>query len=161
MAVKTVIIGLGNPILSDDGIGIFAVREIKKRLPGDFNGDIREASLAGFNLLDLLLGYDEAIIVDSIQTKDGIVGEVYEFEPQALKETVRLASIHDLNLVTALELGKRLDLPVPKKVLIFAVEVEDNVTFREGCCDKVAAAIPVIVERVTGYLEENRQIQTR
>ncbi len=152
MAVKTVIIGLGNPILSDDGVGIFAAREIKKVLPSNIQVDVKEASLAGFNLLDLMLGYQEAIIIDSIQTKDGQVGDIYEFSPDALKETVRLASIHDLNLPTSLELGKRLQMPVPEKVLIYAVEVEDNTTFYEGCCAKVSASIPAIVQRVVEHL---------
>ncbi len=152
MAVNTVIIGLGNPILSDDGVGIFAARRIKEVLPPGLPVEVKEASLAGFNLLDLLLGYDRAIIIDSIQTKNGKIGEIYEFTPDALKETVRLASIHDLNLATALEFGKMMKMPVPEKITIIAVEVEDNTTFKEGCSEKVAAAIPGIVEKITNYL---------
>lgn len=152
MAVKTVIIGLGNTILSDDGVGIFAARKIGETLPPDSTVEIKEASLAGFNLLDLLLGYEQAIIIDAIQTKNGVIGEVYEFTPEALKETVRLASIHDLNLATALEFGKMLNMPVPEEINIIAVEVGDVTTFKEGCCEEVAAAIPIIVEKARSYL---------
>ncbi len=152
MAVKTVIIGLGNPILSDDGVGIFTAREIKEKLPPGAPVDVKEASLAGFNLLDLMLGYDKAIIIDSIQTRDGKVGEIYEFSPDALKETIRLVSIHDMNLATSLDFARMLKMPAPETVTIYAVEVEDNTTFKEGCSDKVADAIPIIVDKVLHHL---------
>lgn len=154
MAVKEkIVIGLGNPILSDDGVGIFAAREVKKNLPPDSRIDVVEASLAGFNLLDLMLGYKEAVIIDSIQTKDGKVGEIYEFTPDALVETIRLASVHDFNMATALKFGKMMGMDVPGRVTIYAVEVADNSTFYEGCCREVENAIPEVVEKVLQDLE--------
>ncbi len=154
MAVaKTVIIGLGNPILSDDGVGIFVARELERLLMEDPSIDVVEASLAGFNLLDLFLGYDEAILIDSIQTRGGRVGDIYEFTPENLRHTIRLASIHDLNLATLLEFGKMMKMPIPKKITIFAIEIEDNTTFKEGCCDEVSAAIPKVVKKVLRQLD--------
>jgi hydrogenase maturation protease len=152
--MSIIIIGLGNPILSDDGVGIFAARELAKRYAGDVSVDVVEASLAGFNLLDLFLGYEKAIIIDSIMTKGGKVGDIYEFTPETLKHTIRLASIHDLNLATLLEFGKLMKMPIPKEITIFAVEIEDNSTFKEGCCDRVAAAIPKVVEKVLEILAD-------
>ncbi len=153
MAVtKKVVIGLGNPILSDDGVGIFAARELEKRLPKNGAIDVVEASLAGFNLLDLFLGYEEAILIDSIQTRGGKVGDIYEFSPETLKHTIRLASIHDLNLATLLEFGRMMNMSIPEKVTIIAVEIEDNTNFKEGCCDLVEAAIPKVVEMVEKQL---------
>jgi len=147
---RTIVIGLGNPILSDDGVGIFAARALEEKLAGEgmANVDVVEASLAGFNLLDLILGYKEAVIIDSIQTKDGRVGEIYCFTPETLVHTIRLASIHDVNLATALEFGKAMDMDIPHKVTIYAVEIADNSTFAEGCCEEVSAAIPRVVEMV-------------
>lgn len=152
--MSIIIIGLGNPILSDDGVGIFAARELAKRYAGDVSVDVVEVSLAGFNLLDLFLGYEKAIIIDSIMTKGGKVGDIYEFTPETLKHTIRLASIHDLNLATLLEFGKLMKMPIPKEITIFAVEIEDNSTFKEGCCDRVAAAIPKVVEKVLEILAD-------
>lgn len=149
---KKVVIGLGNPILSDDGVGIFAARELEKSFLGDASVDVIEASLAGFNLLDLFLGYEEAILIDSIKTRGGRVGDIYEFSPETLKNTIRLASIHDLNLATLLEFGRMMNMPVPEKITILAIEIEDNTNFKEGCCEPVAAAIPEVVERVKKLL---------
>ncbi len=150
-----VVIGLGNPILSDDGVGIFVARRVKeeltsRRLPVPV--DVVEASLAGFNLLDLLLGYQRAIIVDSIKTKGGTVGDIYQFSPEALAQTVRLASVHDLNLATALKFGKMMDMPLPGDITIYAVEVNDNTTFHEGCCPEVERVIPRLAEMVLAAL---------
>lgn len=152
---KRVVIGLGNTILSDDGIGIFVSREVAKRINQD-NVEVVEASLAGFNLMDLLMGYDEAIIIDSIKTNGGKVGDIYQIDPDSLSQTVRLASVHDLNLATALEFSKMLNLPIPNKILIYAVEVMDNTTFKEGCCEEVAATIPSLTELVLKKLNEKR-----
>lgn len=149
---KKVVIGLGNPILSDDGVGIFAARELEKELSEDASVDVLEASLAGFNLLDLFLGYEEAILIDSIKTRGGKVGDIYEFSPETLKNTIRLASIHDLNLATLLEFGRMMNMPVPEKITILAIEIEDNTNFKEGCCQPVAAAIPEVVERAKKLL---------
>ncbi len=153
---KKVVVGLGNPILSDDGVGIFVAREVKEKLAaqslGDFQVDVVEASLAGFNLLDLLLGYEQAIIVDSIKTDGGVIGEVYEIAPDDLAQTVRLASVHDLNFATALEFGKMMSMPMPEKIDIFVVEVGDNSTFCEGCCAEVTETIPQLTELVLDRL---------
>lgn len=145
---KSIIVGLGNPILKDDGVGIFAARIIQELLPEDSEVEVVEASLAGFNLLDMVVGYEKAVIIDSIQTKEGKVGDVYEFTPDAVKHTVRLASIHDINLVTALEFGKMMKLDIPHTVNIYAVEVADNATFGEGLCEEVEAALPEVVDKV-------------
>lgn len=145
---KNIVVGLGNPILKDDGVGIFAARIIQELLSEDDGIEVAEASLAGFNLLDLIVGYEKAIIIDSIQTKDGKIGDIYEFTPDAIKHTVRLASIHDMNLVTALEFGKMMKMEIPHTVNIYAVEVADNATFGEGLCEEVEAALPEVVEKV-------------
>ena len=68
------VLGLGNPILGDDAVGIFVAREIK-RLAGERTGvTVKEASVGGFDLLDLLEGYRGAVIIDAIKTAGGRPG---------------------------------------------------------------------------------------
>lgn len=150
---KTIVLGLGNPILTDDGVGILAVEKVARQIEHPLV-DFQWCSLAGFELLDLLVGYDQAIIVDSIKTGKYPVGQVMELEADSLMSTVRLASVHDINLATALELGRLLELPVPAEITIYVVEVADNTTFREGCCREVAAAIPLLENAVIKLLAE-------
>jgi hydrogenase maturation protease len=175
--MKTIILGLGNTILTDDGAGIYVVREIKdllkSRIPpsplfqrgvrGDF-GDptisrshdltIQEASLGGFNFIDLLEGYDRAVIVDAIHTKDGKPGEFYELDPSALKPSARLSSLHQIDFATACELAKNMEIAFPKEIAIFVMEVEDEFSFGEKPTPKVEAAIPKMAVAVINILED-------
>lgn len=151
--IKTLILGLGNPILSDDGAGPAVARELESRLDPR-EATIAEASLGGLNLLDLMVGYDRVIIIDAIKTEGGRAGQIYRLDPAALAATRYAASPHDVNLVTALELGKRLGLSLPQKIDIFAIEVDDTGTFSEACTPAVAAAIPACAAMITGELNK-------
>lgn len=150
---KTVVIGLGNPILADDGVGFLVVEEVSRKIVHP-QIDFQLCSLAGFELLDVVEGYQKLIIVDSIKTGKHPVGEVMELDVSSLFTTVRLASVHDINLATALELGETLGIEVPKDIEIYVVEVEDNASFRESCCPQVAAAIPVLSQAVLDSLKK-------
>jgi hydrogenase maturation protease len=144
---KTLILGLGNPILSDDGVGPAVARELESRIDPE-EATVTEASLGGLNLLDLIVGYDRIIIIDAIKTEGGRAGQIYRLDPDALKTTRYTASPHDVNLVTALELGNKLGLAMPKKIDIFAVEVSETELFSEKCTPPVAAAVPKCVEMI-------------
>jgi hydrogenase maturation protease len=150
--MKTLVLGLGNSILSDDGVGLQVARELKTNLDQQ-EVTVEETSLAGLNLLDLLADYDRAIIVDAIQTVGGKPGQIYRLSSEALDTTTHTASVHDVNFATALELGKRLGLPLPKQIDMFAIEVEDASTFSEECTPKVREAIPICVETIIQELK--------
>ncbi|MFH1383078.1 MAG: hydrogenase maturation protease [Chloroflexota bacterium] len=151
--MKTLILGMGNPILSDDGVGIYVARALADL---DHPGTtVMEAGVAGLELLDLLTGYDRAIIIDAIQTKEGRIGQIYRLMPQGLDTTRHAAAPHDVNFATALELGKRLGLAMPREITIFAIEAGDVSTFSEKCSPEVEQAIPVCVEKVVEVLSGN------
>ena len=156
--MKTLVLGLGNPILSDDGIGPKIAGELEGRVGK--NVTVMETSMAGLNLLDLLVGYDRAIIVDAIQTPGGRVGDIYRFDLEALQTTRHAASTHDVNLTTALELGKRLGMDVPGKIDILAIEVADVSNFSEECTPAVAEAVPVCVEMIVEELKADDPART-
>ena len=145
--MKTLILGLGNPILSDDGAGLRVAGELKAKLD-QREVAIMETSMAGLSLLDLLAGYDRAIIIDAIQTTRGVPGRIYRLDPETLDFTRHVGSPHELNFATALELGNRLGLALPREIVIFAIEVADASTFSEECTPEVRRAIPVCVEMI-------------
>ena len=68
--MKTLVLGLGNPILSDDGVGLRVARAVESQLSQQ-EITVMETSMGGLSLLDLLTGYDRAIIIDAIQTRGG------------------------------------------------------------------------------------------
>jgi hydrogenase maturation protease len=145
--MKTLVLGMGNPILSDDGAGIRVAQEVGNQL-NDPQVTVAETSEAGLRLLDSIVGYDKVIIIDTIQTKKGQAGQIYRMEPQDFSSAKHFSSPHQINLATALELGKMLNLAMPQKITIFAVEAKDISTFSEKCTPEVEQAIPKMVKMV-------------
>jgi len=144
---KTLLLGLGNSILKDDSVGLRVVRELGERVAGN-DVHIKEASFANIDLLEVIGPYERLIIVDSIKTEGGGAGEFYLLGLDDLQSTRHLSCPHDINLATALELGKRLGMPIPREIRIYAIEVEDNQTFSETCSPSVEGAIAGIVEEI-------------
>ena len=147
---------MGNPILSDDAVGVRLARDIGGRLsdaPGLFI--MEECSVGGLNIIEVLEGYDRAIILDSIRTAGSIPGDWHRFTSAALRETMNLGNIHDVNFATAMELGRRLGikLPAEEEIHIFAVEVLDLVTFSETMTQPMEKAYPEFLEAIFQEVE--------
>jgi hydrogenase maturation protease len=145
--MKILVLGIGNPILSDDGAGIRVAQEVGNQL-NDPQVTVAETSEAGLRLLDSIVGYDKVIIIDAVQTEKGQAGQIYHMEPEDFSFAKHFSSPHQINLITALELGNALDLAMPQKITIFAVEAKDITTFSEKCTTKVEQAIPKLVKMV-------------
>jgi hydrogenase maturation protease len=145
--MKTLILGVGNPILTDDGVGIKIAHKLKERKP---ELEVIETSEAGIALLDFIAGYDKLIIIDSIRTGKGKPGELYKLGLKALKPAANLSSSHGMDIATAYEIGQGLGYSMPKRISLYAVEIEDNTTFGEECTGEVEERIPLITEQIIG-----------
>jgi hydrogenase maturation protease len=155
--VKTILLGMGNPILSDDAVGVRLARDIGKRLTGSPKVSIvEECSVGGLNILDLVEGFDRLIVLDSIRTTGGIPGEWHRFTSEALRGTMHLNNVHDANFATALELGRRMGMRLPSwgDIHIFAVEVQDNETFSEVMTGPLERAYPLYSMDIFEEIEE-------
>ena len=153
MKSHTVVVGLGNPILADDGIGIAVARALEPRLAGT-GVAVAESAWGGMRFLDLLTWFDRAVLVDAIQWRHGPIGTVYCLTPEEAIPTVRAVGYHDVSLGLALQLGARLGIPLPKSIVVFAVEVDDTTTVREGLSPAVAAAVPEVIQEIEDLLAE-------
>jgi len=143
--MNTLILGIGNSILTDDGVGIKIAQRLKEE-----NAKLKviETSEAGITLLDLIAGYDKLIIIDAIKTEKGKPGDLYKLELEDLKPSKDFSSSHGIGIATAFELGQRLGYRLPKFVSIYAVEIKDNTTFGEKCTEEVEQRIPFIVKQI-------------
>ncbi len=152
--MKTLLIGMGNPILADDAIGIRLAKDFKARLERREAfarlAVVEECSVGGMNILEVMADCDRLIVLDSIKTQGGTPGDWYSFTAGSLRETMNLSSIHDTNFATALELGRRLGHKIPPEgeIHIFAVEVQDNLTFAETMTPPLESAYPAICEEI-------------
>jgi len=149
--LKTLVLGIGNPILSDDSAGLRVAQLLEERLD-DPGITVVETSAAGWNLLDLIVGYDRVIIIDTIQTEGGRAGEIYRLGLEDFRAMPRVASPHTADLITCLELGKTWRLALPAEIIILAIEAADVTTFSESCTPEVEAAVPRAVEMVLSEL---------
>lgn len=151
MKMKTLILGLGNPILTDDGVGILAAREIEARLNGNEDVDVSEVSVGGLRLMESMIGYDRVILIDAIQTDGGEPGAVYRMSLEELSEispTQHSASPHDASLTTALQAARSMGFDLPGSITVYAIEVENLWEFGEQPTQRVGEAIPRVVKAV-------------
>ena len=151
--MKTLVLGLGNPILTDDGVGIHVVRAAAAQCQRD-DVTFAEASVGGLRLLDVIVGYERIIMVDAICTPDGKPGDIHRLHPNDLRASLHSGSTHDLSLPGALALGRGMGmvLPADEDIVIIAIETEDVLTFGESCTPAVTAAIPHAVKAVLAEL---------
>ena len=158
---KTLIVGLGNPILGDDAIGWRVAEVVESRLRHEL--DVDEAgiefdylSLGGLSLMERFIGYDRAIIVDSIQTRDGKQGQVFSFALESLPDLSagHTTAAHDTSLQTALALGRQMGAELPEEVQVVAVEADRVFDFSDELTPAVAAAIPEAAVAVLTLLQQ-------
>jgi hydrogenase maturation protease len=155
---RTLVVGLGNPILTDDGVGVKVAYEVERALASVDREDVTvtEASVGGLRLMEMMIGYDRVILVDALTGCNGNVpGKVHRMtlgDLRNISPTQHSACAHDTSLVTALELGAQMELPLPNEISIFAIEVENVIDFCEESTPAVAAAIPEVVEAVLAEL---------
>ncbi len=141
------VLGLGNDMLSDDAMGLNVVRELRRRLPLTLDVAVKETGEMGLGLLDLIEGYRELIVVDSIQTGKAAPGYLHEFEGAALPVTPSV-SPHCAGIGEMLALGAALGLVMPERVTIFAVEVQDPFTLGNRLTPVLEAALPEVTRSV-------------
>lgn len=146
--MRTIVAGLGNPILSDDSVGIKVAGLVKQRLAGSAGVDVIEVYAGGLRLMEAIAGYDRAIIVDAVKTGDHAPGTIRKLSLDSLAQTRNMLCTHDGDLATALALGRDLGLKLPDSVEIIGIEVAEVELFSEELTSKVVAALPDAVAEV-------------
>jgi hydrogenase maturation protease len=157
--LKTIIIGLGNPILSDDAVGVRVARELKQRLGSAGEGavEVIEIYAGGIRLMDAMEGYDRAVIVDAMVTGVEKPGTVRRLSLSNLATTRNTLSVHDMDLPMALEMGRMLGVPLPSEVVIWGIEAKDVENFGE----KLTGDVEEAVSRTIELIEEELNLSLR
>jgi hydrogenase maturation protease len=157
--MSTRIIGLGNSILTDDGVGIYAAREVGRRLFQDHEGvnvDIVETEVGGFTLMELMAGWKKVILLDAIQFEGLQPGTVVRIDPGDLHTSLRIRSVHDIDLPTALELGRRMGFDMPMKLTVFGIQAQDMLTFGEFLTEPATRGMNEAVDLVLKEIQDSK-----
>jgi hydrogenase maturation protease len=171
---RRVVVGIGNPILTDDAAGLLLAREVRRRL-GRERWDLIELAAGGLEIMEAVLGYEQAVVIDSIVTGRGAPGDLYLVdsgqgasagrEPAAAGEEPNAGngepaseqgeaglrsgdSSHQIGLLEGLDLGRRLGLAVPENLRLYALEVADPFTFGTRLTRGVEESIPDAAARI-------------
>ena len=156
--MKTLVLGLGNPLLGDDGVGWRVAQQVRDQI-ADETAEVDFHAGGGLSLMERLVGYDRAIIIDAINTQRAPQGSVSCFALDDLPAEWRdaashLASAHETNLQTALIVGRQMDAVLPNKIVIVAIESQQVYDFTETLSPAVANAMPQAVQFVLNQIDD-------
>ncbi len=144
------VLGLGNDILGDDAVGLLAARRLRA---SPVQGvDVVETGEAGLALLDLLEGYDRALLLDSIVAGDHPPGAILEFTSADFAKIVG-PSPHYAGLPEVIRLAHALGIAFPGEIRVLACAVADPYQLRDGLSGPVQAAVAGMVERASRIVE--------
>ena len=154
--MKTLVIGLGNPILGDDGVGWRVAEEVARQTADNPDVEVDCVALGGLSLMERLTGAERVILVDAIFTGTKALGTLSHFTLDQLPDLSagHSASAHDTSLRNALNVGRSMDIPLPedRNVLIVAIETNHVYDFTQELSAPVAAAVPQAVALVLDSL---------
>ncbi len=160
--IRTRIIGLGNPILGDDGVGWKVAEQLEKE--NESKGahlphlviDIQKFSLGGLSLMEQMIDTDAVILIDAIQTGTQPIGSVCKFDLESLPNfsATHTTSVHDTSLQNALQAGRLLGANLPQIIRVVGIEAEKVYEFSEELSPAVEKAIPLACQAVWEYLLE-------
>jgi hydrogenase maturation protease len=147
--MRTLVLGIGNSILGDDGVGVRVAQAVASKIKDD-SIDVMDVNVDGLNLFDFILGYDRLVVIDAIVTEDGEIGEIYRLKPEQICSPSGSAiSPHHYTLASTIEIGNRLfPREIPQDVVVFAINTEDASTITEEMSQKVREAVPKAVNLV-------------
>lgn len=141
--MKTIVIGLGNPILGDDGVGWCVANEVKQKIGSRKQVDVDCLSLGGISLMEHMIGYERAILIDAF---------ISEAEPGAITvsklnelpnySAFHITSTHDTSLQNAIKLGKSLGAKLPDDVTVVGISAKHVYDFSEELSPAVSKSVP-------------------
>jgi hydrogenase maturation protease len=155
--VSILVVGLGNPILGDDGVGWRVADEVERRVDeASVPVEIERLALGGLSLMERLIGYDHVVLIDALATGDYPVGTVRRLRLQDLPDPSDgyTTAAHDTSLQTALEVGRRLGMSLPPIITVVAVETAATFEFSDNLSPPVETAVEVAASLVLELLSQ-------
>jgi hydrogenase maturation protease len=163
---KVLIVGLGNPILGDDGVGWHVAEKVKKHLEESYSQafhttselqiDVECLAVGGLSLMEQLNGYDRAVIVDAMMTGLQPVSSISVFDLEDLPDQAagHLSSAHDTTLQKALQVGGAMGVDLPEEITIVGIETNSVFDFSEELTPVLTAVVPQAVQTVLDLLNK-------
>jgi len=143
---RILVIGVGNLLLKDEGLGIHVVRELQKK---EFPPGVEaiEGGLTGISLIDFFQGSRKVVLIDAADMNLA-PGTVVRFTPEEIRSPSRNPkfSAHDLGLLEVLELAKALG-QCPPEVVIIGVQPKE-ISWGTDLTPELRASLPRVLKAV-------------
>ena len=146
--MKTIIVGLGNSILSDDSVGIKTASQVKERVGVSNEIDFLEIGAGGLRLMEAISGYNKAIIIDAMEKDPTSPGKIYKLTPDDFTCSKNISCKHDTSFIEALKIGNQMGVELPTEIKIWAIEAKNVTTFSEELTEEVAKSVPLVVDDI-------------
>lgn len=149
--MKILVLGLGNDFYGDDGVGLEVVRSLKKEWAAALHRpasacqvEFVESLLTGIGLLDVIVGYDALVIVDTIFKPHPVTGRIRLLEAKDVRD-IPGPSPHYISIPQTLTIGRQLGLKMPGVVKIIAVEAKHLYHLNEDLSEDMKRRLPDII----------------
>jgi hydrogenase maturation protease len=158
---ETIVIGLGNPVLGDDGVGWRVADEVERRLADAAGGPghlppirVERLAVGGIALMETLSGYARAVLIDAAEFPGGECGDVraWSLDELPTHATGHLDSVHDASLSAALTLGRRLGAQLPDRIDAVTIQVQECDVFGETLSPQAEGAVGPAADLVLDLL---------
>lgn len=150
------VLGLGNPVVGDDAAGLHVIDWLREHLPSALSPqvELQTCTRGGFELIDMLNGYERAIIADCLSFPEPVPGKIHRLSLDDVGGSSRLVGGHELSLAQAFAFTKRLSIPMPGQVEILGIEGGALDEFTEMLSPPVAAAVEETGQRILSLLHD-------
>ena len=157
-ASKILVLGLGNILLKDEGIGVHIAQQLQSKLL-PYNVEVIDGGTASLDVFLLTQGIDKVVVVDALRAGNK-AGTIYRAQLN-LEECDKLEqifsnegkiSLHQMGLIDALAAVRKMDC-APKEVVIIGVEPE-SVDLGLELTDRVKRKVPEIIDTVLKEIED-------
>jgi hydrogenase maturation protease len=144
-----VVIGLGNPLLSDEGIGVHLIRKLSEHQDEFPSVEFIDAGTGGLNILHLIANRKRAVIIDCAKMGKK-PGTIKQFKPADVQTTKKMThfSLHEADILRIIDLSRQLG-ECPEQILIFGIEPESlelGQSLSETLTDKIDLYIDTITK---------------
>ena len=149
---RNLLVGLGNPLRGDDGVGLVLAEKLGEWFPAL---KVLQAPLAGLELIEDLTETDRFYVIDALAMERPEELEVQCWRSGETCKPPSLASCHGLTIFQILDLARQLGFPGPGSWLVFGVPVESSGTVTEGLSDALRGRLPVIVQQIARFIADD------
>lgn len=155
--MRTIVIGVGNPLRGDDAVGLHVARGLETALAGNQNIEVTEVWAGGLRLAEATVGYDHAIIIDALVTGQHAPGTLVIVSSDSLDTCRTVTCAHDTSLPTALAFLRAAGADLPSNITVFGVETRPpDMEVCEKLSDLVHDALPSLVHRVLAKIRSDQ-----